>query len=343
MSNYVYVSSGAHGGKDRVLTFRMDHDTGKLRDKREMPFPSGGPGPLAVDPHQRFMYVGLRRSCEISSFRVDRSTGLLSPITKVSLEADPCYIATDRRGRFLLAAYYGAGKVTVHAIDKNGGVGRKVEEVSTAEHAHCFRTDPSNRFAYVSHTMPSNVIFQFFFDEASGALKPNAFQKIIPEEVAGPRHFDFLPGKNILYFSNEQGNSVTAYRLDPSAGTLTAFQTISTLPINYSGSKEYPNWCAKIHVHPSGRFLYVSNRGYGSIACFSINRLTGYLTSLGQQRTEPIPRAFNLDPAGNFLFAAGQKSGRLEAFRVDPQAGTLKPLELYTVGVQCMWVLILNL
>lgn len=335
MAFYAYV---AVGGENKVLIFKMDPYTGALQDRREVGL-SGGPGPLAVDPEQKFMYVGVRSTREISSFRIDPDTGGLSHLRAVSLDADTCYAATDRRGRFLLSAYYGAGKVTVHAIGEDGVAAKQVAEVPTAEHAHCIRVDASNRFVFVPHTMPANAIFQFIFDERTGALTPNAVPKRMGEAGAGPRHFTFHPGKDVLYTSNENGSSVTAYHFDPKSGTLTPFQTLSTLPEGFDGK----NTCAKIHIHPSGEFLYVSNRGHDSIACFAVDRTTGALTSLGQQKTEPVPRAFNLDPTGNFLFAAGQGSGRLEAFRVDPRSGRLQPLTVYPVGDRPMWVLILGL
>jgi 6-phosphogluconolactonase len=131
---------------------------------------------------------------------------------------------------------------------------------------------------------------------------------------------------------------VTAYHFDPRTGTLAPFQTLSTLPGGFDGK----NTCAKINIHPSGKFLYISNRGHDSIACFAVDGATGGLTTLGQQKTEAIPRAFNLDPTGSFLFAAGQGSGQMEAFRVNPGSGRLEPLKIYPVGKQASWVLILE-
>jgi 6-phosphogluconolactonase len=144
---------------------------------------------------------------------------------------------------------------------------------------------------------------------------------------------------DILYFSNEQGCSVTAYRLNGSAGTLSAFQTVTTLPDDYSGE----NTCAQIQISPSGRSLYATNRGHDSIACFAVDGDTGRLTPIGQVPTEPIPRAFSLDPSGSFLYATGQGTGRLAAYRIDGNTGDLHPLETYAVGKHPMWVLIVEL
>jgi 6-phosphogluconolactonase len=335
MTYYVYISVAA---ENKILIFTMEPDTGKLLFQEDVEL-VGAPGPLAVDPNRGLLYAGIRSNREISSFRIDQSTGSLSLIGTVSLDADPCYLSTDRRGNFLLSAYYGAGVAAVHPIGKDGAVGSPpIEWRSTAERAHCIRTAPSNQFVFVPHTAGPNLIFQFKFDENTGALTPNAVPKVIPEEGAGPRHFCFHPSKDILYFSNEQGCSVTAYHFDPSVGTLAPFPTISTLPDEFDGDTS----CAPIHIAPNGKFLYVSNRGHDSIAGFSIDSGTGRLTSIGQQQTEAIPRAFTIDPTGNFLFAGGQASGRLASYRIDPQTGALSPLDTYTIGKQSMWVLIIG-
>lgn len=334
MTHYAYI---AIGGENKLLIYEMDTETGTLTPLDEVAL-SGAPGPLAFDPQQQFLYAGLRSTREIASFRIDADSGRLTPIGTVSLDADPCYMSTDRRGRFLLSAYYGAGQVTVHPIGEDGDVGGSaIVSLPTAEHAHCIQTDASNRFAFVPHTAEPNRIFQFEFDEETGVLTPNAEPKVIPEEGVGPRHFVFHPAQDVLYFSNEQGSSVTAYRFNSATGTLTPFQTLSTLPAGYDGE----NTGAQIHIHPSRRFLYASNRGHDSIACFAIDPNSGELTARGHQPTEPIPRVFNLDPAGRFLFAAGQGSGRLAAYRIDGETGSLQPMTVYPVGERPMWVQIL--
>ena len=159
-----------------------------------------------------------------------------------------------------------------------------------------------------------------------------------PGEI-GPRHFCFHPAKDILYFSNEQGCSVTAYRLDPSTGTLTALQTVPTLPDGFTGKSS----CAQIRMAPSGKFLYAPNRGHNSIASFAVDATSGLLTPTGHAAAEPVPRAFNLDPDGKFLYAAGLESGQLTGFRIDPDTGRLAPFATYPLGKRPMWVSILRL
>jgi 6-phosphogluconolactonase len=332
----MYVSIS---GEDKILVFAVDRETGELVRQGEVTV-SGRPAPLAMDPQRRFLYAGSRTDCGVSSFRIDQSSGDLSLIGRVPLESDPCYLATDRTGRFLFSAYYSAGKIGVHPIGKDGAAhDPPVEWITTARGAHCMQSDPSNKFVFVPHIagdVGPNHILQYRFDENTGRVTPNSPFELSPEEPVGPRHYCFHPSHDILYFSNEQGCSVTAYNLDTSAGTLTAFQTVPTLPDDYDGD----NACAQIQVSPTGRALYAPNRGHNSIACFSIDPSTGGLTSIGQVPTEPIPRVLNLDPDGNFLFVAGLESGRLASYRIDSDTGQLTPLQTYDVGEEPMWILV---
>jgi 6-phosphogluconolactonase len=264
---------------------------------------------MAVDPGRKFLYVGRRGEAKISSYWLDQHTGSLGLLGTVELSTDPCYLATDRRGKFLLAAYYEGRGVSVHAIGDDGVVmGPPIEKRETARGAHSIQTDPSNRFAFVPHIAGRgpNEIWQFRFDEETGHLTPNSPPKVIPEHPVGPRHFCFHPNKDLLYCSNEQGCSVTAYRFDASAGTLTALQTVSTLPDGYTGQ----NSCSQIQIDPSGKFVYAPNRGHNSIAGFAVDVDTGLLTSIGQAASEPVPRAFSLDPeASSSMLLVSNRAG----------------------------------
>jgi 6-phosphogluconolactonase len=294
---------------------------------------------VAISPDQRMIYVGLRARSQIAALHIEPGTGELLLQEEIALNADPCYLATDRSGRVLFASYYGAGQVTAHAIQAGGGLDpTPLQVIPTAERAHCIQTDPTNRFAFVPHTAGPNLIFQFDFDPDTGMLAPNSEPKINPEPGIGPRHFVFHPDLPMLYFSNEQGCSVTAYRLDGTSGRLSPLQTLSTLPSDFSGD----NSCAQIHLTPDGRFLYVANRGHDSLAIYAVDPGNGLLAARGWQLTEPVPRAFGLDPDGRFLYVAGLGSGRLAGYDIDPQSGALSPLDTYEVGERPMWVAFLS-
>jgi 6-phosphogluconolactonase len=336
MATYLYL---ALAGDHKIAIYGLDPASGRLTFQRDIPL-SGAVGPLAVDPQHRFMYAGLRSTCQMASLRFDPGTGNLSLLHTIPLPSDPCFIATDRSGRFLFSAYYGAGAVAVHAISPEGRLGQApLQWLETAPNAHAIQTDPSNRFAFVPHIAGPNLILQFTFDQERGTLTPNATPRVVPPGRVGPRHFCFHPSLDVAYFVNEQGCSVTTYHFDRSTGTLAPFQTLSTLPEGFGAE----NTCAQIHISPGGSFLYASNRGHDSIAGFAIDPASGRLRALGQQATEPVPRAFNLDPDGDFLFASGLVSGQLASYRIDRASGALRLLARYRVGERPMWVLAVRL
>ena len=327
--------------EDKIPAFAMNADTGQLTPQAEVPV-SGGPSVLAISPDRRTLYVGHRTRPAISSFRVDQDTGGLTLLGTVSQEHAPTFLAPDRTGKYLLCAYYQGGGAAVHPLGADGAAGApSLGWLATATGAHAIQTDPSNRFAFVPHIARlndnvleppkenpgPNVIMQYRFDAQTGRLTANSPPRVEPAERLGPRHLCFHPTLDIVYFSNEQGCSVSSYRLDPATGTLSAGQTITTLPDGYTAR----NTCSQIHLASSRKFLYVANRGHNSIAGFAVDA-AGRLSAIGHTSTEPVPSAFGLDPAGHFLFAAGSASGRLASYRINGETGALTPLATYAMG-----------
>ena len=339
MPYYMYVALQAD---DEISVLAIDPRTGKLTLQVKVSVP-GGPFTMAISPNRKFLYVGCRDTPRIASFQIDQANGGITQNGAVSLEPWPVYINTDRKGKFVLSAYYQGACVAVHPIGGDGSVGGPpIEWISTATGAHAMQTDPTNSYAFVPHIAGNgpNAIFQYRFDENTGRITPNSPAKVEPEEFLGPRHFCFHPSLDILYFSNEQDCSVTGYRLDTAAGTLSAFQTITTLPPE--GYTER-NTCSQIQISASGRFLYAPNRGHDSIACFSVDTSTGEMTANGIVASEPRPNALCLGPQDRFLFSAGQDSGCMASFVVNPDSGELTPLETYPLGNGPCWVSIAEL
>jgi 6-phosphogluconolactonase len=327
---------------DKIAAFAIDAETGQLTPQTEVPA-AGGPSVMASSPDRRTLYIGHRTQPAISSFRIDPHTGGLTLLGTVSQEHAPTYLAPDRTGRYLLCAYYQGGGAAVHPIGEDGAVDApSLGWLATATGAHAIATAPSNRFAFVPHiarlndnvleppkdNLGPNMILQFRFDAQTGRLTANSPFRVEPTERLGPRHYCFHPTLDLVYFSNEQGCSVTAYSLDDATGTLSTVQTVTTLPDGYTAR----NTCSQIHITASGKFLYVANRGHNSIAGFAVDAATGHLTSIGHVATEPVPSAFSLDPAGSFVFAAGTASGRLASYRVSGETGALTPLVTQAVG-----------
>ena len=94
---------------------------------------------------------------------------------------------------------------------------------------------------------------------------------------------------------------------------------VPTLPANFSGQ----NTSADIHIDPSGKFLYQSNRGFNGLAILAIGK-DGKLTKVGEQTTEgKTPRNFLIDPKGEFVFVAHQDTDNITIFRRDQKTGLL--------------------
>ena len=344
MTSYVYVAAQ---DDNKVSVFTMDENTGNLDLRSEIAAP-GGPSLLAISPDRGALYIGHREVPEITSHRIDHGTGGLTQNGSVTPDGAAAFLATDRTGKFLLSAYYQGGHVAVHPIGVDGSLGgAPTAWLDTEVGAHAVQTDRSNRFAFVPHIArqndnvlepPKNIpgpnrIYQFRFDEATGNLAANSPLQLEQDDMTGPRHYCFHPSLDVVYFSNEQGCSVSAYQIGPS-GTLSAIQTVSTLPAGVTDR----NTCSQIQFSPSGDFLFVPNRGHNSIASFTVDA-EGRLTPAGHAATEAVPSAFSLDPQGKFVFAAGSATGKLAAYSINSQTGGLTPLQTYSVGARPMSVL----
>jgi 6-phosphogluconolactonase len=161
------------------------------------------------------------------------------------------------------------------------------------------------------------MIYRFNADK--GELTPNNPPSASVAPGSGPRHFAFHPNGKFAYVINEMGNTVTAFRYDAAEGRLTTIDSITTIPDDYNKTSH----TAEVQVHPSGKFVYGSNRGHDSIAVFAVNQDTGKLTAKGQIPCPATPRNFGIDPSGNFLLAAGQSANRIEVFRINQDTGEL--------------------
>src|SRR5262245_16139451 len=331
---FAYVSLA----KDKqIAVYQVEGTTGVLKHVADTAC-EGEPAALVANPARTTLVASLRPEGKLMAFRIDPRAGTLTHLNTIDAGIDPAHLSTDRAGRFLLAAYYVAAKVTVHAIEEGGNLRpQAVQSVPTVDKAHAILLDRDNRFAFVPHTGP-NAIFQFSFDAKTGKLMPGNPARLTTPENTGPRHIVFHPSLDVAYVSNEQGGSVTAYRFDKTGGSLSAQQTVSTLPSGFSER----NACAEIKIHSTGKFLYVSNRGHDSIARFQIDGATGKLTSQGQTATEKTPRSFDLDPSGDRLYVCGEATNRIAAYQIDQTTGGLTPLANVSVGKKQWWICIVE-
>lgn len=333
----LYVGTYTRGDSKGIYAFRYDPQSadaislGLVAD-------TANPSFLAVSSNQHFLYAVNEltqyqgtSSGAVTAFAIDQAGGKLSQLNELpSRGADPCYISLDKTGKYLLVANYTGGNISVFPVSQDGrlqaasafvqhqGKGKNPER-QEGPHAHWIETTPDNHFVLVAD-LGLDEILVYRFDAKSGTLSPNdpPFAKTDPG--AGPRHVSFHPNGKFVYVIDELASTITVFTFDSAHGSLRSLQTISTLPADFKGSND----TAEIHVHPSGKFLFASNRGHNSIAVFSIDQNTGKLSLNADFPTGgKTPRNFELDPDGTHLLVANQDSGNIVAFTIDQQNGRL--------------------
>jgi len=321
--------------EEKVNIYAMDGATGDLELKHEVPL-TGGPAGIVIHPNKRFLYVVRRGASQLASFAMDASDGSLTHLGNIEEASDSVYITIDGAGKFVLTSS-NSGSARSYRVGEDGAlVAPAASTVYSLPGSHSVQVHPSNKFAYVPHCITQNAIFQHKYDAETGQITPQELAVLVPPERLGPRHIRFHPTLNVLYTTDEQGNSISAYRVNLDGRLSPSFQTISTLPEDFEPSD---NTTAQLRVHSSGRFLYAPNRGHDSIACFKIDAASGVLTLIGRVPTEPHVRGFDIDPQGRFVFAAGVDSGKVSAYAIDQGSGELTQINTYDVGENPMWIL----
>lgn len=332
---HVYIGTYTGGESEGIYLVEMDATTGAL-SPRNLAVKVENPSFIAAHPGKQYLYsVGQGTGAAghqeglVSAFTIHPEDGHLTLLNQQPTRGSgPCHIIVDRTGRHVLVANYGSGSVNVLPVKEDGALegvcdykqhtGANVNpQRQEGPHAHSVTLDPSGSFLFAAD-LGLDKIMIYRYDGVSGRLKTNdpSFAKLPPG--AGPRHFAFHPSGNFAYVVNELNNTVTVFEYDQAKGRLDPIQTLGTLPNTYTGN----NTTAEIRVHPSGRFVYASNRGHDSIACFSVEESTGRLNCLGQTPTAgKVPRNFNISPDGRFLLAANQESSTIVAFPIDTNTG----------------------
>ncbi|MCA1322996.1 lactonase family protein [Herbaspirillum sp. alder98] len=297
--------------------------------------------PLAISPDHRYLYASLRgQPYSVVSYAIDQASGKLKALSTVPLADNMANVATDRTGKYLLAASYTGNKISINAIGADGTVQvPALSVIATGKNAHSTQVDPDNRFLFASN-LGSDVILQFRFDAARGRAVPNDPPSVATKAGAGPRHFVFARDKRFVYSTNELDGTVNTYGYDASTGRLSLQGTDSALPDGFKTTEQLAT--ADLHLTPDGRFLYASERTSSSLTSYAVDTASGKLTRLGNIPTETQPRGFNIDPQGRFLLAVGQKAG-LTSYAIDRDSGALKPLFRYTLGRNPNWVEIIDL
>ena len=292
------------------------------------------PSFLAFDRRRRVLYSAHGDEDYATAFAIDELTGRLAPLNRQSTGGkNGVHLAVDATNRFLVVGNYAAGTVAVLPIARDGSLEPLCDLVTligmpgpdpvqqSSSHPHDVPFDRSGRFVIVPDKGFDRV-FVFELDTTAGKLRPGDPLWVTARPGAAPRHADFHPTGPYAYVNNELDSTITAYRFDSARGGLEPLHVISTVPADFTSK----NTTAEIAAAPSGRFVYVSNRGHDSIAIFAVDAASGRLSSVGWEPAQgKTPRFFALDPPGTCLYVANQNSDTIVAFHVNTATGLLAP------------------
>jgi 6-phosphogluconolactonase len=322
-----------------IYVYRMDAEDGTfslLHATQGIVNPSF----LALHPNRRFLYA-VNETVQfdghpgggVSAFSIHPQTGALTLLNQqLSQGADPCHISVEAAGKFVLVANYSGGSLSLLPIEADGRLRPAVEVIQhtgsgidphrqEGPHVHSVNLDPDNQFL-ITADLGLDKLVLYRLELAEGKLLHQPDLEVNVQSGAGPRHLDFHPSGRFVYLINELNSTLIAYTYNPGQGRLSEIQTVPTLPQGFQGA----NWPADIHVAPSGRFVYGSNRLHDSLVIFAVDQASGRLTYVGHTSTGgQTPRNFAIDPSGKFLLAANQNSGTIVVFRIDEQTGRLSP------------------
>lgn len=332
--NYLIVGTYTGGKSEGLYVYRFNSTDASFKEISYIK--TSNPSFVAISPDQKYVYAvheiagNNGKGGEVSAFSFNKKTGSLTYLNEQSSEGNhPCYLVTDKTGKWLFTGNYSSGTLAVLPINKDGSLGVATTTIQhkgsgtikgrqDGPHVHCTFLSADNRFLFVPD-LGINKVMIYAFDAATGKLSPakQPFAESAPG--AGPRHFTFHPNNKYAYLVEEMGGTVVAFKYNN--GSLKNIQRISTMP---AGDTSRPA-SADIHVSPDGKFLYASNRGpSNTIAIYKINQQDGMLTLVGHQSTlGKTPRNFNFDPSGDFLLAGNQDSDQIVIFKRDKQTGLL--------------------
>jgi len=329
----VYI--GTYSGKNSqgIYQCELDLKTGAL-SKPTLAGETKDPSFLAFHPNKKFLYAVNENQASVSAFAIDAASGKLTLLnSQPSGGGAPCHLIVDPTGKNVLAANYTGGSCICLPIEDDGKLGKATsfhqhkgeateKPKKQVPHGHSIHVDEANKFAFCADLGLDKVLV-YRFNAAKGTLTPNEPPAFNAPPGSGPRHFAWHPDNKTAYVNGESNMTIIACDYDAVKGVLTQKQVLSTLP---KDAERKGTSTAETVVHPSGKFVYVSNRGHNSIAIFSIDPKTGELKAVGHEaRDIKTPRGFAIEPTGQFLLVANQTGGTVTSFRINKETGELTP------------------
>ena len=343
-ARFVYVGTytfpgtapgGTHQSQAKgIYVFGMNPSNGGLTLLQIAEIPN--PSYLALDPPLGHLYsVNEMTAGAVSAYVINQANGMLTPLNTLvpTHGQDTTHLSVQPSGQYLFAASYTSGNFQVFRILADGSIGAMTDNFQSVgngtgpnparqegPHAHQIITDFDGDHVF-GVDLGADKVNLWNLDQGAGTLNPNTVPFAGIASGSGPRHMAFHPDRQHAYVLSELASSVTVFDYDPVRAAFIWQQTISTLPPDFTGT----NTTAEIRIHPSGRFLYNTNRGHNSVTMFEIEPDTGELEVIGWESTRgEWPRGMNIDPSGTFLYAANQNTDNIAVFRIQLANGRLK-------------------
>ena len=352
-ATYAYISSPGDG---LISQYRLDQSNGALTLVEQIQA-GDQVNPMALTPDGKVLFAALRvKPFQVLGYRIDSKSGHLTKFTQAPLAESMAYLSTDRKGRYLLAASYGADTLSVQAIGEYQQPSGDIVRYKTGLHAHSIRTEPSNRFAYAGN-LGTDKVLQYRLDAKTGELSPIGSGSVSVPDNTGPRHLAFSPNGKFLYVVGEMSGTVTAFSIDGASGALTRIAEANGIPerlklahgkvrdARNNDLKDDPTpriWAADLRMSPDGKLLLMSERTSSSVSAFSVDPATGglkFLESYPVQEQQPRNIAFS--PDGRWLLVTGEKSAKVATYAVGND-GVLKRVGEAASGKGALWIEILQ-
>ena len=337
------IANGADAASTGISVFAVDPVSGGLTLLQTLV--SDNAFYFTFHPTQQFLYavnvIGDYEGTEsgsVEAYAIDSSTGMLTFLNRQSsggaVAAQP---AVDPTGSFLVVANYNGENVVVLPINADGSLEPVIAEATRSgtgpdtvrqekSHPHAAVFDPAGNFVVVAD-LGTDQVATYQLNLESGSL--TLVSEVSTAAGAGPRHVVFNADGTLLYVVNELNATITIFSYDSATGMIgEELQTISTVPDPFVGTRS----TAEILIHPSGTFLYNSNRGQpdsttpegDAIVAFSIDQVSGLLTLIGHT-TEGIgvPWSFGFDASGQWLYAANYDDDTVTQYAINQDTGEL--------------------
>ncbi|MEE4095866.1 lactonase family protein [Pseudomonas viridiflava] len=352
-STFAYISSPADG---LISQYQLDDASGAL-SLVEQTKAGDQVNPMALSPDGKALFAALRaKPYQVVSFSIEPVTGHLKPLAQAPLAESLAYLSTDRSGRFLMGASYGADLLSVQPIDAQHRPSDSIQTYKTGMHAHSVRTDPSNRFAYAGNLGVDRVL-QYRLEPKDGKLVPIGEGYVTVPENTGPRHLAFAPNGKFLYVVGEMSGTVTAFSINDKTGGLKQVNQADGIPerlklapgqardARNNDLKDDPTpriWAADVRISPDGKWLFTSERTSSSVSVFKVDPATGKVTFVENYPVEEKqPRNIAVAPNGRWLLVTGEKAEKVGSYSIAAD-GALKRVSEAPSGKGALWIEMLS-